>query len=139
MRRSKTCCPESCDAVREAAGDRDHDRPAPPAVDSAGVSHGAIVAGGVLPAATGSLAPGSARDRCVAGDRRQADAVGLLEVYRPTAQPGRMVEPQARASRLLCAAPQPAAPHASTTAASHPASARRTAGAESDLGDRLHV
>jgi hypothetical protein len=40
MRPSKTCSPESCDAVREAAGDRDHDRPA---VDSAGVSHGALL------------------------------------------------------------------------------------------------
>ena len=56
--------PESCDALREAAGDRDPARDARP-LDSALVPDGAIVADGLLPAARrrGSVVPRPAGDR----------------------------------------------------------------------------
>ena len=99
MRRSRTFCPESCNAVCQARGDPGSKR----GTGAAGVTrlhHSPAVAGGVLPA--GGWMQSRPRDRCCAERNRSGRAaVGLLEVLRsaPAARPA--VESQTSSSGVL--------------------------------------
>jgi len=106
MRRSRTFCPESCNAVCQARGDPGSKR----GTRAAGVTrlhHSPAVAGGVLPAS--GWMQSRPRDRCCAERNRSGRAaVGLLEVLRsaPAARPA--VESQTSSSGVLPDAPKSA-------------------------------
>jgi len=137
MRRSRTFCPESCNAVCQARGDPGSERRTR-AAGGARLFKRPAVAGGVLPA--GGWMQSRPRDRCCAERNRSGRAaVGLLEVLRsaPAARPA--VESQTSSSGVLPDASKSATSRKEAAAqAGTPVDAGRSDG-ERRVGARLYV